>query len=182
MTLDTLRQTGREIQLQANELIVSKTDASGHITYANRVFMKLAGFAEHELLGMPHNLIRHPDMPRGVFRLMWKTLQDGKEFFGVVKNYTKNGDYYWVLANITPDYDHRGQLQGYYSVRRKPSREAVDTVTAIYAEMRAVEARCGKASAPDASVTWLVDTLAARKQNYDDFIHALINASAGARA
>jgi len=174
MTLESSRKQEREIQLDANELIVSKTDPTGKITYANRVFMRLAGYAEHELLGKPHNLIRHPDMPRGVFRLMWKTLQTGEEFFGVVKNSTSNGDYYWVLANITPDYDYRGTLQGYYSVRRRPSRAAIGMVSDIYAQMRRVEAASGKAEAPDASIAWLVNTLAGQGTDYNGLVATLL--------
>lgn len=94
----------KEILLSLDQMIVTKTDLKGQITYANRTFMEIADFQEHEVLNKPHNLIRHPDMPRGVFRLMWKTLQKRQEFFGVVKNYTSNRkQYYWVLANITTE-------------------------------------------------------------------------------
>lgn len=161
---------GREIQLAPNELIVSKTDPSGHITYANRVFMRIAGYPEHLLLGKPHNIIRHPDMPRGAYRLMWQTLQSGREFFAVVKNATIDGNYYWVLANVTPDYDLRGKLQGYYSVRRPPSRNAIAAIEPIYAEMRKIEAAHGKAEAPDASRDWLLAQLQEKGCSYQDFI------------
>jgi aerotaxis receptor len=173
MTSQTRPQNSREVQLEDDELIVTKTDSTGHITYANRVFMQLAEYAESELLGKPHNLIRHPDMPRGVYRLMWKTLQAGREFFGVVKNYTASGNYYWVLANVTPDYDLRGQLQGYYSVRRPPSQEAINAIEPVYAQMRQIEASHNKASAPDASVAWLQQVLADKGVSYQDFILSL---------
>ncbi|UTH76072.1 PAS domain-containing protein [Chromobacterium sp. IIBBL 290-4] len=163
----------REVMLAPHELIVTKTDPSGHITYANRVFMRIAGYAEHELLGKPHNLIRHPDMPRGAYRLMWQTLQSGHEFFAIVKNATKDGNYYWVLANVTPDYDLRGQLKGYYSVRRPPSRQAIAAIEPIYAEMRKIEAAQGKASAPDVSRDWLLNVLKEKNCSYQDFILGL---------
>ncbi|WP_054285626.1 PAS domain-containing protein [Gulbenkiania mobilis] len=162
-----------EVSLQPGELIITKTDPKGLITYANRVFMRISGYAEHQLLGQPHNIIRHPDMPRGVYRMMWKTLQAGEEFFGVVKNYTIDGNYYWVLANITPDYDRKGQLQGYYSVRRRPSREAVEAASRLYAEMRAIEARTSKPAAPDASAAWLTEEVARTGQDYTSYILSL---------
>ncbi|GGY13339.1 PAS domain-containing protein [Paludibacterium paludis] len=175
MKAEASGRRGKEIQLNPDELIVSKTDPTGHITYANRVFMRIAGYAEHELLGRPHNLIRHADMPRGVFRLMWKTLQGGGEFFGVVKNTTKHGDYYWVMANVTPDFDSAGQLQGYYSVRRRPSRQAIDTLSSLYARMLEVEASAGKARAPDASADWLAAHLAGQGLDYETFILRLLS-------
>ncbi|OWY38003.1 aerotaxis receptor Aer [Xenophilus sp. AP218F] len=163
-------QHGREILLEPDELIITKTDPTGHITYANRVFMRIAGYAEHELLGKPHNLIRHPDMPRGAYRLMWQTLQAGQEFFAIVKNAAASGDYYWVLANVTPDYDVGGKLQGYYSVRRPPSRKAIAAIEPVYAEMRRIEAASGKAAAPDASRDWLLQQVAAMGLSYQAFI------------
>ena len=164
---------GREIQLAPDEMIITKTDPSGHIIYANRTFMRIAAYAEHELLGKPHNLIRHPDMPRGVYRLMWKTLQSGQEFFGLVKNYTASGDYYWVFANITPDYTSKRTLAGYYSVRRQPPRSAISAIIPVYQEMCAIERRSDKASAPDASMHWLLDQMQAKQTSYEQFVLAL---------
>jgi len=164
------RDTGREVFLGAEEMIITKTDPTGHITYANRVFMHLVGYAEHELLGQPHNIIRHPDMPRGAFRLMWKTLQAGQEFFAVVKNFTAKGDFYWVFANITPDYGADRKLQGYYSVRRQADKKAIAIVTPVYEQMRRIEAQESKANAPDASMNWLVAELARQGTTYERFI------------
>ncbi|WP_293760389.1 PAS domain-containing protein [uncultured Aquitalea sp.] len=172
----------REVMLEPDELIITKTDPTGHITYANRIFMRIAGYSEDQLLGQPHNLIRHPDMPRGVYRLMWKTLQAGQEFFGVVKNYTSDGNYYWVLANVTPDYDSQRRLQGYFSVRRQPTRRAIDTVTPIYARMRDIEAAAGKAAAPDASLAWLQEELAKQGHTYDSFALTLLDETAQERS
>ncbi|MFC7002316.1 PAS domain-containing protein [Pseudobowmanella zhangzhouensis] len=93
----------REITFDRQELIVSKTDLRGKLTYANRVFMRVSNFSEADLLGKDHSIIRHPDMPRGVFYGLWKALKSGQEFFGFVKNITSDGHYYWVFANITPD-------------------------------------------------------------------------------
>ncbi len=131
----------QEIRIGKDDFIVSKTDPRGKITYCNRVFIDIAGYSEKELLGQPHNIIRHADMPRSVFRLLWNTLQDGQEFFGLIKNRTKSGMFYWAFANVTPSYDKQGQLLGYYSVRRCPARAGVALMDDLYAQMVAVEAQ-----------------------------------------
>lgn len=106
----------RERVMREEDFIVSKTDAKGRITYANRIFMEFAGFEEDELLGVQHNIVRHPDMPRAVFKIMWETLQAGNEFFGYVKNMAADGSFYWTFANVTPTLDANGGIAGYYSV------------------------------------------------------------------
>ncbi len=146
-----------ERRLGDDDFIVSKTDAAGRITYANRIFMEIAGYPEHELLGMQHNIIRHPDMPRGVFRFMWDTLKAGNEFFGFAKNLCADGSYYWVFANITPDYDRNGKLQGYYSVRRKPPQSALEVLLPIYKEMLSIEKNSSAKEAPEQSLMYLFD-------------------------
>lgn len=148
-----------EKRLADEDFIVSKTDVSGRITYANRIFMEIAGYPEHELLGVQHNIIRHPEMPRGVFRFMWNTLKAGDEFFGFAKNMCADGAFYWVFANITPDYDRDGQLQGYYSVRRNPPRSALEVLIPVYKEMLAIEKRCSVKDAPDKSLEYLFDVV-----------------------
>ncbi|MCO4756371.1 MAG: PAS domain-containing protein [Oceanospirillaceae bacterium] len=163
----------REIRLGDDEFIVSKTDTKGIITYCNRVFMHIAGYSEAELLGKQHNIVRHPDMPRGVFRFLWQTLQDGEEFFGYVKNMCKSGAYYWVFANVTPDYDARGRVVGYYSVRRKPSEQAIAALGPIYKEMLELEARTGAKDGPDASIRLLQEKLDAMGTTYNDLVMSL---------
>jgi len=148
-----------ERKLGDDDFIVSKTDKSGRITYANRIFMDIAGYSEEKLLGVQHNIIRHPDMPRGVFRFMWNTLKAGEEFFGFAKNLCADGSYYWVFANITPDYDKNGQLSGYYSVRRKPPQSALDSLIPVYHEMRLIEKRSTTSEAPDLSLDYLHDVV-----------------------
>ena len=148
-----------ERKLADEDFIVSKTDASGRITYANRIFMEIAGFPEQQLLGVQHNIIRHPDMPRGVFRFMWDTLKAGDEFFGFAKNLCADGGFYWVFANITPDYDRDGKLQGYYSVRRNPPRSALEAIIPIYQEMLSIEKTSSVKEAPDKSLAYLFDVV-----------------------
>jgi len=128
--------TNREKTFSENELIISKTDVHGKITYGNEIFIKLSGYTEKELLNAPHNIIRHPDMPKVVFKLLWDTVKTGKEIHAYVKNLSKDGSYYWVFANITPSYDSSGNIIGYYSVRRKPSIRAInDVIIPLYQEL-----------------------------------------------
>ncbi|WP_114416829.1 PAS domain-containing protein [Marinospirillum perlucidum] len=162
-----------EIRLDSDDLIVSKTDPKGKITYANRRFMEIAGYSEPELLGKPHNLIRHEDMPRGVFRFLWKTLQEDEEFFGYVKNRTATGGYYWVFANITPDYTYESTLAGYFSVRRRPNFAAVAQVSDWYRQMRAIEAQETASRAPEASMQWLLEQVRQQGCSYKDLVNQL---------
>lgn len=162
-----------EVVLADDEFIVSKTDTKGIITYVNRTFMAIAGYAEAELLGKQHNIIRHPDMPRGAFQLLWDTLQQGEEFFGYVKNLCKDGSYYWVFVNVTPDFDTRGQLRGYYSVRRRPTRLAINTIKPIYEKMRQIENSSSTKEATAHSMAYLTDTLQSLNTSYPDLILSL---------
>jgi len=123
--------TNVEYELRDDSSIVSKTDARGIITYVNADFIEASGFSVKELIGQPHNLVRHPDMPEEAFADLWNTLKQNKPWTGVVKNRRKNGDYYWVVANVTPIYENV-QLAGYMSVRSKPSREVVEATAAAY--------------------------------------------------
>lgn len=165
-----------EIKLSDDEFIVSKTDPEGRLTYANRVFMEIASYSEPEILGKQHNVIRHPDMPRGVFRLLWNTIKQEKEFFGFVKNLCADGRYYWVFANVTPDYDRQGNLIGYLSVRRKPPETAIDAIIPIYTEMLKIEHNSSsKKTAPDESIAYLESKLKATHASYQDFVLSLYN-------
>ena len=105
MTSLRITPTNEEKVMREGDLIVSKTDIKGRITYGNRTFNEFSGFTENELLGTQHNIIRHPDMPRAVFKLLWDRLQAGQEVFAFVKNISKDGSFYSVLANVTPSYD-----------------------------------------------------------------------------
>jgi len=167
----TITPTNSEKKLADEDFIVSKTDKAGRITYANRIFMEIAGYPEHQLLGVQHNIIRHPDMPRGVFRFMWDTLKAGNEFFGFAKNLCADGGFYWVFANITPDYDAQGNLQGYYSVRRNPPRSALETITPIYNEMLNIEKNSSVKEAPLRSMEYLFSVVeSSGAKNYNNLV------------
>jgi aerotaxis receptor len=127
--------TQREHPFPVGQLLVSTTDLKGRILHANAVFVATSGYALDELLGQPHNLLRHPDVPAEAFRDMWATIQGGRPWSGVVKNRRKNGDHYWVLANVTPLLDG-GRPVAYLSVRSQPSREQIALAEALFTTMR----------------------------------------------
>jgi PAS domain S-box-containing protein len=148
-----------EKRLGDDDFIVSKTDPTGRITYANRIFMEICGYPEDQLLNVQHNIIRHPDMPRGVFKFMWDTLKNDNEFFGFAKNLCSDGGFYWVFANISPDYDQNGKLHGYYSVRRKPPQSAIDALIPVYKQMLAIEQSNSANEGPQKSLAYLFDVV-----------------------
>ncbi|MGE5518181.1 MAG: PAS domain-containing protein [Bacteroidota bacterium] len=174
MARSDVHLTGVERTFGADEIIVSKTDPKGRIIYANEVFLKLAGYSEGEIIGQPHSIIRHPAMPRCVFKLLWDTIQAGKECFAYVLNRSKNGDHYWVLAHITPTFDAAGTIVSYHSNRRSPRREAVAKAEALYRDLLAVEAGVeDRKQGMDAGFKALVDKLQALGVPYDEFVFAL---------
>ncbi|MFC5479051.1 methyl-accepting chemotaxis protein [Massilia suwonensis] len=130
--------TGIEYRMEAGQSIVSKTDTKGRITYVNPSFIEVSGFEEHELLGKAHNIVRHPDMPPEAFADLWQTLQSGRPWTGMVKNRRKNGDFYWVVANVVP-VKEAGRIVGYMSVRTAPTRAQVAAATELYRKFRAGE-------------------------------------------
>jgi PAS domain S-box-containing protein len=171
------RVSGVERTFGPDEIIVSKTDLKGRITYANDVFLRVSSFTEHEVIGQPHNLIRHPDMPRAVFALLWDTLRAGEEIFAYVLNLAADGAHYWVLAHVTPSTDAHGRVVGYHSNRRSPGRGAVAQVAELYDRLRTAER--AKASPPEAlaaSQRMFTHELADRGQTYDEFVWALTEA------
>ncbi len=168
--------TDHELVMRDEDFIVSKTDLKGRITYANQVFIEFSGFHESEFIGKQHNVIRHPDMPRAVFKMLWDRIQSGQEIFAYVKNICKDGSYYWVLANVTPSFDAAGKVVGYYSVRRKPNPKAVRIVHEIYKRMLAEEQRAGTRDAIEASTRYLNGLLAEKGVSYEQFVLELQSA------
>ena len=122
---------GSEVTFSASQQLVSTTDCQGNITYANSAFCEVAGFTLEELIGQPHNIVRHPDMPKAAFKDMWQHLKNDHSWRGMVKNRCKNGDYYWVDAFVTPLYEN-SEIVGYQSVRSLPSREHVNKAKQLY--------------------------------------------------
>lgn len=132
--------TNREIELADGTLIVSRTDTKGKITFVNKAFVEVSGYTEEELLGAPHNVLRHPHMPAGAFADLWATIKAGRPWEGLVKNRTKAGDHYWVRANVTPVVEN-GQITGFISIRSKPSRAQVVEAERVYERLRTGRAR-----------------------------------------
>lgn len=171
--------SGRETFFPASDLIVSKTDLKGRLTYANRLFCKVAGYTEAELIGAQHSIVRHPDMPRSVFKLLWDTIEDRREIFAYVKNMAKNGDHYWVYAHVTPSFGVDGRICSYHSNRRAPARDIIEkTIAPLYAEVLAIERR--HANGKDALAAGhkaLVDFVASQKVSYDELMFSLKSAA-----
>ena len=132
--------SGREYRPRDGMTIVSRTDTKGRITFVNPDFIEASGFVESELIGQPHNLVRHPDMPAEAFGDMWTTLKAGRPWTGLVKNRRKDGDHYWVVANVTPLWEG-AEVVGYLSVRTVPSRDQVDAAEAAYRRFREGQAQ-----------------------------------------
>lgn len=174
VTMTPITPTGQECFFEEDEIIVSKTDLKGRITYANEVFLRVAGYAESEVLGAPHSIIRHPAMPRCVFKLLWDTLHEGREIFAYVVNLAKNGDHYWVLAHVTPTFDESGEVVGYHSNRRVPGREQVAKAEALYADLSALEAGASSPrEALEASTHALLENLSTAGVTYEQFVFSL---------
>lgn len=166
--------TGREITFGDDELIVSKTDLRGVITYANDVFVRISGYRADELLGQPHNILRHPDMPASVFRLLWSELAAGREIFAYVNNLARSGDSYWVFAHVTPSRDAGDRVVGYHSNRRVPYADAIAQVRPLYAELIAAERRCAsRREGGEVGLRLLQDKLAAAGVTYGEFVFGL---------
>jgi aerotaxis receptor len=128
-----------EEHLFQGRVIVSETDLKGNITYANRKFCEIAAYTKEELIGKPHNIIRHPDMPKEAFAKMWSTIQSGQIWHGLVKNLRKDGKFYWVETEILPTKDENGKITGYVAARKPASRQDVQEIAEVYKKMRELE-------------------------------------------
>lgn len=170
-----LSLTGVERTFDKDDIIVSKTDLKGVITYANRVFLELAGYTEDQVIGQPHSLVRHPDMPRCVFKLLWDTLAAGNEIFAYVLNRSKNGDHYWVFAHVTPSYDTAGNLTGYHSNRRVPDAKILnEKIIPLYKALLDEENKHkNRKEGMNAAFNMVVDLLTENGVSYDEFIFSL---------
>ena len=166
--------TGREITFGTEEIIVSKTDTKGIITYANKVFIRLSGYTARELVGAPHSILRHPSMPMCVFGFLWERITSGNECFAYVLNRSKGGDEYWVFAHVTPTLDESGGIVAYHSNRRVPDPGAVARIKPIYAALLAEEARHGgKRQALAAGRALFEKTVKDTGMDYDQLVFAL---------
>jgi len=157
--------TNKETSFEPDVILVTKTNLKGIITYANRPFMQTVAMDEDTLIGAPHNIIRHPDMPKIIFKYLWSYLQSGQEIHAYVKNICSDGSFYWVLANVTPSYIG-GKVIGYHSARRKPTPQSLDIIIPLYKELLAAE----KSGGMNASEKIINKILEEKGMNYDEFI------------
>lgn len=171
-----LSLTGTERFFDDNEIIVSKTDLKGNMTYVNNVFLRLADYTERECLGQPHSKIRNPEMPRCIFNLLWDTIKTGNEIFAYVVNRSANGDHYWVLAHVTPSKDLQGNITGYHSNRRVPDRTILDnTIIPLYKSLLEEENKhADRKTGLAASMAMVTNLLAENGVEYDEFIAGLM--------
>ncbi|PHQ64957.1 MAG: histidine kinase [Sulfurimonas sp.] len=153
-----------EITLDPKRYIVSETDAKGKITYCNDYFMEVAGYSEKELIGSAHNIVRHPDMPKVVFKLLWETISAGKNINAVVKNLAKDGRYYWIFTEfeIRKDTD-TGAIIGYHASRKTISKHVIEIIADLYAELLEIEKKDGV----EASQIYLVNFLKSKGDDVD---------------
>lgn len=159
----------QELTFGENDFIVSKTDLEGKITYGNSLFITMSGYEESELMNKPHKILRHPDMPAVIFKLLWSRIREGKEIFAYVKNKTKNGDYYWVFAHVTPSFDTHRKISNYHSVRRRPTQTALEFIKPLYVSLLQKE-KSGGISASESALNQLLKD---KGVSYDEFILSL---------
>ena len=167
MSTNLLNNQQKEIGDEA--FITTKTDLKGRITYANSYFLNIVNAKNSDLIGKNHNIVRHPDMPKYVFKLLWDRIKNKQEIFAFVKNITFDGGYYWVFANVTSSLDESGNIIGYYSVRRKANPQAVEKIIPIYQKMLELE----KFGGIEASQKYIADLLATHNTTYDRFVNEL---------
>ena len=160
----------REVVIGTNQVLLSITDTKGVIEYCNEAFVETSGYEEFELAGSGHNIVRHPDMPRMIFKLMWDRIQKKENIIAVVKNLAKTGRYYWVITDFVIKEDKEGNIIGYKAYRKPAPRKAIDAVIPLYKKLREIE----NAKGIIAAEKFLFGYLEGEDTNYDDFIENLI--------
>ena len=159
-----------EIKFSKKKFIVSKTDTCGNILFINKNFSDISGYNEDELIGAPHNVMRHPDMPRSIFFLIWNSLQSGMAVSGVVKNLAKSGKYYWVIADFSFKRDRSGKIVSFTSFRRAAPQQVIDEIEELYATMISLEKKNGVKG----SLGYLESFLEEKHLSYDQYLGELI--------
>ncbi len=155
-----------EIILDPEKTIMSKTNPKGIIEYANDYFMNICGYEEHELIGQPHNVIRHPDMPKVIFKWLWQRLRDKKNIHALVKNLAKDGRYYWVITDFEVKLNDMGEVNSLFARRKAPPRTTIAIVKDLYKKLLAIE----KAQGVEVSEKYLVGFLEEKGMTYDEYI------------
>ena len=164
-----MQNNSQERQVSSDAFLVAKTDTKGKITYCNIPFAQIVGAQCSELIGKPHNIVRHPDMPRIIFKILWEHVKNKKEVFAYVKNKSFDGSFYWVFANVTASLDQNGNTIGYYSVRRKPNPKALEIIVPLYKQLLEAE----KIGGIEASSRLLESVLKEKNKSYDELMNNL---------
>ncbi len=161
----------KEIKLNNKRYIVSKTDSKGIIEYGNDYFVEISGYSEAELIGQAHNIVRHPDMPKVVFKMMWDRIKKAQNIMAVVKNMAKDGSYYWVVTEFEPKVDPiSNEIISHTAFRKAAPQKAIDTMEPIYQKLLEIE----KDGGMDASEKYLRGFLEEKRMSYDDFIDGVV--------
>jgi len=160
----------KEIVFSKKKFIVSKTDTQGNILFINKNFCDISGYSEEELIGSPHNVLRHPDMPKAIFFLVWNSLLSGREVSGVVKNLAKSGEYYWVIADFSIKRDDQGQIKSFTAFRRAAPNQVIEHIEELYTTMLNIEKKHGM----EGSLSYLEAYLEEHEMSYDTFLGNLI--------
>jgi PAS domain S-box-containing protein len=161
-----------EIKLDPTRTIMSKTDKKGIIEYANDYFMEISGYKEWELMGQPHNVIRHPDMPKAVFKILWDRINNGIPTYALVKNLAKDGRYYWVIAHFLP-VSKNGEIVNHYAKRKAVPDEVKGEISDLYQILLELE----KSGGMEAAEAYLHSYLEDNGMSYDDFIFDIMRLS-----
>lgn len=163
--------TNQEIKLDSKKYIVSKTDTKGIIEYGNDYFVEISGYSEAELIGQPHSIVRHPDMPKVVFKMMWDRISKGQNIMAVVKNLSKSGNHYWVVTEFEPKIDPiTNEIISHTAYRKAAPQAAIDAMSPLYATLLKLEEKGGI----EASEKYLRSYFEDNKTTYDDFINKLV--------
>ncbi|WP_130736137.1 PAS domain-containing protein [Flavobacterium sp. J27] len=161
----------KEVTWDKSKVIMSKTDARGIIEYANEVFVDVCGYEDYELMGQPHNIIRHPDMPKVIFKVLWEKLQSGQNFHAIVKNLAKSGRYYWVITDFEISKNEEGVIENYFARRRAVPQEVITNhIEPLYKKLLQIEA----ASGIQYSEKYLNGFLEEKNKTYVQYIMELI--------
>ncbi len=160
----------QEITFNKKKFIVSKTDIKGNILFINKNFCDISGYSEDELIGSPHNISRHPDMPQAIFFLIWNSLLRGEPVSGVVKNLAKSGEYYWVISDFDIKKDEVGNIKSFTSFRRSAPQQVIDSIEELYETMLKIEKKHGM----EGSLSYLEAFLEEKEMSYDEFLEELI--------
>jgi len=159
-----------EITFSKKKFIVSKTDIDGNITFVNQNFCDITGYRYDELMGEPHSVVRHPDMPQAIFYMMWKSLLAGMEISAVVKNVAKSGKYYWMIADFSMERDRYGKLETFISFSRYAPSYVTESIEELYAEMILAERKSGL----EGSLSYLENFLEEKNLSYNDYLEDLV--------